>query len=480
MKKIRITSIIFTVLSLLACEQTEILTDETIQQSSKNDKRISSLVLENQNKLSFINYDNDDIFILEETDCASCSVLDNIMSLSKEEWSEAEIFWALSKEGTKVPAFLQLDQKTGKTLSKPQGWARNQVQTSDSKGFENPQPSTIVACENSNFTSSIAGGFLGDPEFVRLDKKPINYSAFKDDCSNLSSAMCQKGKRYRYTATFSNIKKWRGKICAKSVQNSNNDHYLDNILCLDPPCTSYRGPKLYFEFKKDGVWKSIGNGEQDGIEIQANKRRTYGFYKNTSKKRSFRIRVKNAMKLDEFDFMMDKEAVEGGGSVPIPGGGNGEDVIPDYISLNNVGKIIVDFTNIPDDSSTPNISIYRNTLVNSGYSNDDGNLILPKTFCKIKIIRAGSFKWLDKMGNVINNDVFNKVNNLDNYGEYGQEFALGGIEFRGPLDNCEANNSNWYFDFPFTHNTIGQPTVFKKPLKLVIEGVDSSSQVVLE
>ncbi|WP_271769308.1 hypothetical protein [Aquimarina algiphila] len=477
MKTIKIINIIFIVFSLLSCEQTDLLTYEAIQQSTEKEKSIS-LILENQNKLSFINYDDNEVFILEESDCSNCSALDNLASLSKKDWSEAEIFWALSKTGQRVPAFLQTGQNVGKTFAKPQGWARDQVQTSINKGIENPGPSTVVACKNSEFTSSIAGGFLGNPEFVRLDKKPINYASFKNDCSNLSDAMCQKGKRYRYSATFKNIKKWRGKICAKSIQNSNNDHYLSNILCLNPPCTGYRGPKLYFEFKKDGVWKPIDASIKEGIEIPANKRKTYGFYKNASKKRSFRIRVKNAMKLDEFDFMMDKKANEGGGT-PTPGGGG--DVIPDYVSINDEGKIIIDFINIPDDSPSPQISIDWQALKDNNpdynYHDNEGNIILPENFCGIKVTHAVSFKWLDKNGNIINNEMFNRVNKLSNYGEYGSFYVNEGIGFKGPLDNCKDNNSNWYFKFPLTHTTEGEATIFEEPLKLVIEGVDSSSKI---
>lgn len=467
-------------LSLLSCEQPEALTDQVVQGLSE--ERSISLVLENQNKLSFINYDGDEVFILEESECSDCSVLDNIISLSKKELSEAEIFWALSKRGEEVPDFLKMDQSASKTVSKEQGWARSQVQNPVKMGFENNESSTIVACKNSKFTSGIVGGFLGNPEFIRLDKKPINYSSFKNDCSNLSDAMCQKGKRYRYSATFNNTKKWRGKICAKSVQNANNDHYLSNILCLDPPCSAYRGPKLYFEFEKDGVWKPIKTSIQEGIEIPANKRRTYGYYKNGTKKRSFRIRVKNAMRLDEFDFMMDKQADEGPDPNP-PGGGDNEDVIPDYISISNDAKIIVDFTNSPDDVPSPQISIDRNALKNNNplyhYHDNEGNIILPENFCAIKIIGASSFTWFDQNNTVIkNHPVFNNVSNLYNYGEYNDYYALDGIEFRGPLDNCTDNDPNWYFEFPLTHTYGGESTIIDQAVKLVIEGVSEDSDII--
>ncbi|MBG6131307.1 hypothetical protein IWQ47_002824 [Aquimarina sp. EL_43] len=481
MKTIKIMDIILVlvILGFLSCEKADVIKEDVEQQSLEEDQNVS-ITLENENKISFFKHEIDEVFILEESNCSNCSVLENIIAITGKELSEAEIFWALSKPEDVVPAFLQMNRVLSKTSSKPQGWARNKVQKY-TKGFENPTPSPVIACKNSNFTSAIAGGFLGNPEFVKLDKKPLTYSNFTNDCNNLSDDMCQKGKRYRYSATFNNIKKWRGKICARSVQNSNNDHYLPNIICDSPPCTAYRGPVLYFEFKKDGVWKPIKVSIQQGIEIPANKTKAYSFYKNASKKRSYRIRVKNAMKLDEFDFMMDKAGTDSsGGSTGGGGSTQNEDVIPDYISINDNNRIIVDFTNAPDDTQTPRISIHRDALKSNDsmyhYFDNNGNIILPKNFCGIRVKRAGSFQWQDKNENVVNDSVFNKVGDLNNYGEYNELYALKGIEFIGPLDNCKDTNSNWFFKFPLTHSN--SPTVFTEPLKLIIEGVDSGSEII--
>ena len=145
---------------------------------------------------------------------------------------------------------------------------------------------------------------------MRLDKKLESYAPFQEDCANVPQSYCQKGSRYRYLAQFSNIREWRGKICSKSVQTRNNDHNIAvSDICAGGDCDPYVGPELYFEYLSRGVWKSMKNPSgqtPEGFEVPANSTKVYTYWWNSSGNTSFRLRVKNAMAKDEFDFMKDK------------------------------------------------------------------------------------------------------------------------------------------------------------------------------
>ncbi|WP_315791602.1 hypothetical protein [Fischerella sp. JS2] len=178
-----------------------------------------------------------------------------------------------------------------------------------------------LACNNDNFTSSIAGGFLSNNPFIRTDKTPNNHSAFKTDCLNpAANGQCWGQPRYRYYARWNNIKEWRGKICAKSVQNTYNNHVVSYQSSSDSSCPIggqnycqiYYGPVISFQVKghneSENQWKPIEkDGKLASYEIPANERMWYHWAWKTSQPSDFRLAVRYAKPDDEFDFMMDKK-----------------------------------------------------------------------------------------------------------------------------------------------------------------------------
>lgn len=177
-----------------------------------------------------------------------------------------------------------------------------------------------LACNNNNFSSSVSGGFLSNNPFLRTDKTPSNYSAFQPDCLNpAANGECWDKPRYLYYARFDNIKEWRGKICAKSVQSANHDHVVrykstSNPSCPIPGekyCQIYLGPKVGFQVKghnqPEKEWNWLKKDEKLALyEIPASETQVYNWAWQTSQPSDFRLVVWYAKPLDEFDFMMDK------------------------------------------------------------------------------------------------------------------------------------------------------------------------------
>jgi len=480
---------LLSVLFLVSCEkidsiETNISDLDSFSEISETEAKVT---LANGNTIRFHKIDDGELqgtFILEESDCNECSMLNSIAEFSGREISDQEIFWALTEPGTQIPSFLKIPKKDT-TVKNPklqeQGWARNAAL--DLPLADEGIPSRIIACKNSDFTSSIAYGFLGTPEFVELDKTPNTYNGFVNDCASIPGFYCNKGPRYKLYATMHKIKKWKGKICAKAIQNRNNDHIASNTsggYCQSPPCSAYVGPELYFEYYANGKWKSMKNPNgayPKGFEVPANTTKVYSYSWKTSKKTSFRLRVKNAMGQDQFDFMMDQPDPvldpQGGGNNGGNGGGNETDgsVIPDYINLTNGYDMIIDFTSAADDQPNPQITIPTSAL--EAYFNNEGEIIIPDTFCEIKIVAANGFQWMTGSNEVVEDAMFNKVLDLYNFGEYDEFYYLDGIRFTGPLDNCNDNPVNWDFQFPLSNNN---PTIFTEALKLIIE-LNSGSEV---
>ncbi len=473
---------LFSFISCEKTEQTEIeatIADELVEISDTE----ANVVLSNGNKIRFHQIDDGEfngVFILEESDCDQCSILNNITDLADKELSEEEIFWALSEPGTPIPSFLASKNTIANAKNnalQSQGWARS-IAVDFPIGID-PNPRRVIACKNRNFTSSIAYGFLGKPEFVALDKTPNTYNGFVNDCASVPASYCNKGPRYRLHAVMNGIKKWKGKICSKAVQNRNNDHIASNIsggLCQSPPCDAYVGPELYFEYYSGGKWKSMKNPNgayPEGFEVPANTTKVYTYSWNTSVKTSFRLRVKNAMGQDQFDFMMDKKDV-----VIDPGTPDPDDFpeVPAHIDLSygSLGgqnyRIVVDFTTIIDNK--PKISIPVQFLPTLPYYEDE--VIFPNNFCGMRIKKADRFIWLNQGGEVVDTFPYNYVpeNGPDDSIQelFGNEFYFDGIEFTGPIGACEEANENWSFPYPFTQTD----TVMDKPLKLVIELLQDS------
>ncbi len=308
MKNLKINVLVFAMmLCLMSCEKGDVESLEpTISTETTNlSNDVEKITFDNGTQVSFYKIDDGElkgVFLLEEADCGDCSAVNAASILAKKELTEQEMFWALSKPGTVVPDFLKAINSEKSANIKPQGWGRDAI----NKLSPMEQRGATIACNNNSFTSSIAYGFIGNPEFIRLDKTPNNYGPFVNDCANLGPVGCDNGQKYRYTATFAGIKKWKGKICSRAVQNSSNNH-MTKYYCDQPVlCTTYVGPELYFEYLSNGVWRSMKQNFPPGFEVPANKVKSYTYSWGTNSNTSFRLRVRNAMGKDQFDFMMDK------------------------------------------------------------------------------------------------------------------------------------------------------------------------------
>lgn len=178
-------------LALVSCEQNNYEPEEVTPPLTQVTEETISL--KNGTQLLFKQIDDGDLqgtFILEESSCSSCSELQKLSELLGRDFNTKEAFWAYSTPKTQIPAFLEIKKSD---FEQPQGWARNL--SLDLPIGNEGTPSRVMACKNSNFTSSIAGGFLGNPEFVALDKTPTNYTGFVNDCASVPASYCSKGPR---------------------------------------------------------------------------------------------------------------------------------------------------------------------------------------------------------------------------------------------------------------------------------------------
>ena len=207
MKNKKIKVFIFAVMSvLISCQKSDLETTEPLD-TQEVVENAAKITLDNGNSIYFQEINDGHLsgtFIMEESDCESCGTLNALTQEFGGDLSEREVFWALSEPGTPIPAFIDTptnEKSTKSQFSQPQGWARTTQRAINPIFVAQP----TIACNNNNFTGSIAGGFLGEPDFVRLDKTPANYSAFKNDCSNVPASYCENGSRYRYIALYSNI-----------------------------------------------------------------------------------------------------------------------------------------------------------------------------------------------------------------------------------------------------------------------------------
>ncbi|MCG8385419.1 MAG: hypothetical protein MJA30_07755 [Cytophagales bacterium] len=283
---------------------------------------LADLHLRNGNILRFYGQDSDlpAVLVLEEGECNNCSGLSDVFGLARRELNPLEIFWSLSSRGDEVPRLLyQLyrDESGSDILDLGQGWAAAKLDPGDSG--PTPDPMEEVACNNENFVKSIGDEpfFGGLPNYVALDKTPQNYSSFESDCYNpAASGDCWGAPRYQLRAEFLNIKKWKGKICAKNIETIDNTHEVlwcgpgcsKDSDCEQPgSCSVYQGPLLLFQYFWKGKWRLIENGGKKAYyHIPANSRKTYWWMGYTPEKTKFRLRIRYAKPLDEFDLMMDK------------------------------------------------------------------------------------------------------------------------------------------------------------------------------
>ena len=303
----------------LTKEQSDLLLAKTADKENNSDETtLIHLTLDNGNELQFfeIEDDVDGVAVVEIQKCTSCSVSAlGLMSQSETEgYTAKDIYWAFSEPGTKMP-FDMAQQKATLRQSHVavQGWGRKELAQASQKTSTSRSG---IACNNTSFRRSIEGGFLDYETFVRYDM--IAKDRFDSYCFTPDNfKVCVGGKRYKYFGFWNNVKRWAGKICAKSVQNSQNDHFVKwcGPGCSADPncdnkyyCETYYGPVLKFQRKKFGAWVDLRDGNKvASYEILPNETYTYSWYWRSSKQESFRVQIEAAKGNDEFDVMMDAD-----------------------------------------------------------------------------------------------------------------------------------------------------------------------------
>lgn len=318
--KTRKTSVILTValgLCFVACKKEELVVDEPQMQDGKLVYQTETEIpkpdyvepkpdikLENGSELFFMEVEGADaMLVVEGQDCEDCSALEYIQSIKGENVTDLEIFWAFSTPGTVMPEPL-MKKQANVQISAAQGWAI--------KGLNESKPlaatkSSSVACNNSTFQSGTWYG--GSPNYVRLDRKQSTHpNAFLSDCYNpAANGQCWGAPRYKYRAQYNGIKKWKGRICCKNVENAFNSHWVYYSINNGPTQSIYRGPYISFKRYYNGTWYTLtSNGSFAGYSIPANSTKRYTWHWISSVNQNFRIEARYAKKYDEFDFLMDK------------------------------------------------------------------------------------------------------------------------------------------------------------------------------
>ncbi|NRA67238.1 MAG: hypothetical protein HRU19_22330 [Pseudobacteriovorax sp.] len=226
-----------------------------------------------------------------------------------------QVFWAISQPGDTIPNIF----KGGRLYSpRPRGWARKPIiklnggTTINKKG----------ACNDTSFQEQIAGGAIDDGrKFRRLNITPQNRPK-EFFPSTIDNSGHWKSLRYRYAATITQATQWRGKICARSVQNADNNHNYRRPSSNPNPGGSiglpprYIGPTVGFQIYDKSIngWRYVKNssGNSVSFEIPANTTKNYSWVRNGSAAH-MRIYIENAMPLDEFDIITQGKQVSPGG-----------------------------------------------------------------------------------------------------------------------------------------------------------------------
>ena len=286
---------------------------------NKANSGLISLPVSNGNLIQIFQYAEAGMehnLIIESGECERCSSLDLFFKTLGKKPTAEELIWALTPRSRNIED-AALHNKFASDVQ--QNWLNDLIAKNRENGTEQGNSATDLACGNNSFKSSIAGGFHGSVDYIRLDKRPNNYSNFNSDCYNPAvNGQCWGAPRYRLSPQFTNIRSWRGKVCCRSVQTAFNDHIVKwcgsgcstNPGCegrLQDYCSIYRGPEINFEYYWNGHWRLIEkNGALASYDIPANETKVYQWFWETSSPTAFRIDIRYAKPYDEFDIMMDK------------------------------------------------------------------------------------------------------------------------------------------------------------------------------
>lgn len=153
----------------------------------------------------------------------------------------------------------------------------------------------------------------------------------------------------------------------------------------------------------------------------------------------------------------DPEPDPGTGPDPHPGGGGPTTAdlppLPNWIRLTDARRVVVDFNTIVDGH--PELTLPVDLLPDYLPTNESGGPVIPDNFCGLRMIDADAVLWFTQDNAIDTNFPFNHIESFNT--QELEPFALGGIDFTGPIGGCAAANEPWQFFFPITQNSTGGP-----------------------
>jgi hypothetical protein len=218
------------------------------------------------------------VLVLEEGDPGTLA-LDRIVDAAGGTLNAADLYTSLvepDRADAAIPARLRALVQPS-TSARPAGWAREFLATTPPVTLAANQ----VACDNSNFTSSIGGGFLANV-FKRLDTGPSHHPALwvPYDFDGFT--------HYWYQTWAYDTPRWRGKVCGRPGFHPQVDHGLTTV------------PALQFLYRAGASWKLAGK-----IRALGPGTRVFTWmYDGGLGAIDWRIMIYDAYLFDGFDIMM--------------------------------------------------------------------------------------------------------------------------------------------------------------------------------
>jgi hypothetical protein len=222
--------------------------------------------------------------------------------------------------------------------------------------------------------------------------------------------------------------------------------------------------------------------------------------------------VKDGLRLADLETFIagvpDKPTPPDGGSHPDGGGISFK--VPDHVTFGTALRLVVDFSTatddppritMPDPNSAQNASLYPDLP-----RDHEGNVIFPDNFCGIRITQPDRFVF-NKNGSEVDSFPFNNIPeccslNPNSPGTdcsknpqnctvipkacgdhpqfcsvrkvFGETIYLSGIQFSGPIGECQGSNTGWQFFSPFTQTEPSAPA--DQQVTLTIE-LDPDSKI---
>lgn len=217
-------------------------------------------------------------------------VMDRILELAGEDVHPSDLYAALldpTNAEAEIPATL-LDLSIPSVSPRPIGWAFEglkgaPIATAASQGAASQ---SHAACNDSQFTASIPGGFL-PTVFKRLNTGPsFHPSRWPKYYYDLGI------QRYRYIAQAINHIAWRGTVCGKAGYHPG--------VCTPGWGCAPDFPRVFYQHRNGGSWTT------DLWVPVGNVTKVYGawIYNGELGPIDWRIMIDQAYNFDEFDVMM--------------------------------------------------------------------------------------------------------------------------------------------------------------------------------